>query len=329
MSNRKALSGVKITSETQGRVTAVFAKLNVKDHDGDVTVKGAFTDGEEVRISTFNHGSWKSGMDALPVGKGTIKVVGDEAILDAEFFLETAGGRDTFEVVKQMADLQEWSYGYDVLDADRGEFKGERVRFLKSLKVTEVSPVLLGAGIDTRTIDAKGKQLTTDISAALHRAGRERWGTSVGAWVDDFDLDEGYAVYAVWNEELGYTYRQIAFTRTTSGEVELAEEEVDVVRTSGYRPKSRDGLQFSDHAEAVLADLKALVERAAEVKAMRLAKGKGMGEQSLKLLTDLDATTDRLREVMASEPSDNDTKADLERELLRIETRRATERLEV
>lgn len=151
----KALSGLKITDAAEGKVSAVFATLNVKDSDGDVTLPGAFKS-EPVRISAYNHESWKG---ALPVGKGTIREDGDRAVFEGQFFLDTTSGRDTFEVVKQMGALQEWSYGYDVLDSEKGTKDGEDVQFLKSMKVHEVSPVLLGAGVDTHTIEAKGLKL--------------------------------------------------------------------------------------------------------------------------------------------------------------------------
>jgi hypothetical protein len=41
------------------------------------------------------------------------------------------------------------------VDVEYGTYRGQRVRFLKALDVTEISPVLRGAGIGTRTVDAK------------------------------------------------------------------------------------------------------------------------------------------------------------------------------
>jgi phage head maturation protease len=148
--NTKALRGVKATSE--GRVTAVFATLGVVDSDGDVTLPGAFENGAPVRISAYNHTSWAG---ALPVGKGTISERGNEAILDGQFFMDTQAGRETFTTVRQLGALGEWSYGYDILEAEPGTHDSQRVQFLKRLKVHEVSPVILGAGIDTRTVAAK------------------------------------------------------------------------------------------------------------------------------------------------------------------------------
>lgn len=148
---------LKVVDEAQGQVQAVFSTLNVVDHDGDVTLPGAFGN-QNVRISAYNHTSWAG---ALPVGKGTISEVGDEAILNGQFFMNIPAARDTFLTVKALDDpAMEWSYGYDVLERSQGKWpqddaNGEDVQFLKKLKVFEVSPVLLGAGIDTRTLAAK------------------------------------------------------------------------------------------------------------------------------------------------------------------------------
>ena len=135
----------------EGEFTAVFATLGVKDLDGDVTIPGAFQEGQEVRIARWGH-NWGD----LPVGKGTIHADEKEAWVEGQFFMDTQGGQEHYKTVKALGDLQEWSYGFDILEDEPGEVNGEPVRFLKSLDVFEVSPVLLGAGIDTRTEAIKG-----------------------------------------------------------------------------------------------------------------------------------------------------------------------------
>jgi hypothetical protein len=163
----KTFTRVEIKDEDKGEVTAVFATLGVIDSDGDVTVKGAFDNGAKVRISAYGHSSWNG---TLPVGKGSIREVGDEAILDGRFFLDTPAGADTFKVVKELgADgLQEWSYGYDPVEYSFGEFEEQQVRFLNKLKVHEVSPVLLGAGIGTRLLTAKsGMKFGEHVEAVM------------------------------------------------------------------------------------------------------------------------------------------------------------------
>lgn len=162
----KALGRVEIKDAAKGTVKAVFSTFDVVDHDDDVTAPGAIEDGAPVRISAYGHASWGG---ALPVGKGVVRIEGSEAILEGQFFLDTTHGRDTFETVKQLSEdgLQEWSYGFDVLDAEPIERDGKRVRLLKRLKVHEVSPVLLGAGIATRTLAVKGQAPGRTPAASL------------------------------------------------------------------------------------------------------------------------------------------------------------------
>ena len=144
-----------------GAFVATFATLDVIDKDGEVTVKGAFQDGQEVRISAWGH-NW----GALPVGKGTIHANDTKAWVEGQFFLDTSHGQDTYKTVKSLGTLQEWSYGFSVTEEAMGEFEGQKVRFLKGLDVFEVSPVLLGAGINTGTDAIKEAKVGARNAAA-------------------------------------------------------------------------------------------------------------------------------------------------------------------
>ncbi len=214
--NHKSSIRAQVKDADLGQVQVVFATLDVVDADGDVTRPGAFTDGQQVRISAYGHASWGG---ALPVGKGVIHEVDGEAVMDGQFFMDTVAGRDHFLVVKGLGELQEWSYGFDVTKAGYGQHDGRDVRFLEGLTTHEVSPVLLGAGVGTRTIGAKG----------AHR--------------------------------------------------------------------------FTDEARLVLVQLDALAGRAADVMAMRRSKGKELGEEAAELLAQVKKSSDRLAEVLATEPT--------------------------
>lgn len=148
---QKTLSDVVIKSADQGLVEAIFSTFNVKDKDGEVTLPGAIADGTPVVISAYGHSSHG---EKLPVGKGVIKTTDTHAILKGQFFLSTTAGRETFEVVKELGPLQEWSYSLQNVKSHFGEFEGEQVSFLESISVKEVSPVLIGAGI-TQTLAVK------------------------------------------------------------------------------------------------------------------------------------------------------------------------------
>lgn len=153
--------GVEVKDAEKGTISCVFATLGVMDSDRDVTLPGAFAEGEQVAISAYGHKVWDG---APPVGRGTIHEVGDEAIFRGKFFMDMASGRETFLAVKGMGDIQCWSYGFTVEESEYGEFQGRDVKFLKKLRVFEVSPVLRGAGVGTRTTDAK-----TDAAARIAR----------------------------------------------------------------------------------------------------------------------------------------------------------------
>jgi hypothetical protein len=38
--------------------------------------------------------------------------------------MNTPAGRDTFQVIKEMGELQEWSYGFDIIESDTGDRDG-------------------------------------------------------------------------------------------------------------------------------------------------------------------------------------------------------------
>jgi hypothetical protein len=165
---KSAITGAK-TEGDEGSVVALFAKLNVEDHDGDVTLPGAFETGKRVLISQYNHSSWMNGGSGLPVGTGHIEEKGDEAIFTGKFNLNMQAGRETYEAVKMAGANQEWSYGFRPVDVSPGVHDGKQVQLLKKLDVFEVSPVIRGAGIETRTVDIKSasKLSPTDHLVAL------------------------------------------------------------------------------------------------------------------------------------------------------------------
>lgn len=162
MTQTKSFTNVEVKSASKGTVSAVFSTFNVIDHDGDVTLPSAITNGAAVVISAYGHGSHQG---ALPVGKGLIRTTSTEAILEGQFFLQTSAGRETFEVVKELGELAEWSYSLHDVVAKTGEWGGRVAQILHSIRVKEVSPVLIGAGISTRTLAAKS---ATSTPADVH-----------------------------------------------------------------------------------------------------------------------------------------------------------------
>lgn len=142
-----------------GHFIATFSTFSVIDKDGDVTLPGSFDDGAETRVSAFGH-SW----DRLPIGKGTIHQDDSHAWLDGQLFLDTQEGLDTYKAIKNLGGLTEFSYGFDINDQSFGEFEGQQVRFLRSMVVHEVSPVMVGAGVNTVLNEIKSA--SGDLTAA-------------------------------------------------------------------------------------------------------------------------------------------------------------------
>lgn len=145
---------VQVKDATTGEVEAVFATLGVKDHDGDIILPGAIKDGTTVAISAFGHSVWKGN---APAGVGTIHEEDGELILKGRYFLDTDHGRNDFHTVKGLAEAGkgEWSFGLLNIEATKGTHNGVSGNLIKSVDVPEVSPVFIGAGINTRTLVAK------------------------------------------------------------------------------------------------------------------------------------------------------------------------------
>jgi hypothetical protein len=152
----------------EGTFEAVFATMNVVDKDGDVTLNGAFGE-QRVKISQYNHGSWSGGVNALPVGVGKIFERGNDAVVQGKFNLDLEAGKETYKALKFIAEnghTQEWSYALPFIDFEYKTMEdGRRVRVLKKITVPEVSPVLMGAGNDTRLLSIKGKKADGEETA--------------------------------------------------------------------------------------------------------------------------------------------------------------------
>lgn len=247
-----APSRVQVKNADLGEVEAVFATLKTIDADGDVILPGAIADGTQVVISAFMHESWKG---KLPVGRGTIHEDGDELVVKARFFMDTTHGADTFATVKGLAgtdsgddNLGEWSFSLQDVVSTKSKWDGKTANVISQIgRVKEVSPVLEGAGVNTRTLIAKSLDDATQ------------------------DLDDEITATNValnqWSPSYGNT-----ITITASGTA---------------APDQKSGRTFSEHLESVLADVKALTTRAEEVMALRAAKGKSLGDDARRLLSDL------------------------------------------
>jgi HK97 family phage prohead protease len=147
----KHAATVDLKADEQGHIEAVFSTFGVVDSDGDILVREAFTDGQAVPL-VWSH-DW-----SMPIGKGTIRTDEKRAIFDGQFFTDTSAGLDAYRTVKAMGELQEFSWGFRILDAEPGQKDGQPIRTITKAEVFEVSPVLVGANRETYTLALKGRR---------------------------------------------------------------------------------------------------------------------------------------------------------------------------
>jgi len=197
---RKRFKAVDTSIDDAGHVKFRFAQLNVLDHGNDIISPGAFEQGKQVAMSAWNHSSWGN---VPAVGKGKISSDDQWAQFEGDFFTGTATGKENYATVKAMGDLQEYSFGFDVVqqksitactkcmkmigdEADVGKAcpqcgtKGTPARALLKLNTFEASPVLMGQGIGTGTDSIKSgePEIETKGVIAYHDYGNADAGTA-------------------------------------------------------------------------------------------------------------------------------------------------------
>lgn len=145
---KMAPSSFELKDDAQGKIEAVFSTFGVVDSDGDVLTREAFTDGQRVPL-VWAH-DW-----SRPIGKGVVKTDPKRAIFSGQFFMDTTDGKNAYQTVKAMSDLQEFSWGFRILDAEQETRDGMPVRVITKAEVFEVSPVLVGANRETYTLALK------------------------------------------------------------------------------------------------------------------------------------------------------------------------------
>ena|SRR5688572_17307357 len=172
----KAIGSLTVKDEAKGEVEAVIATLNTVDREGDVITLDAIKSGSRVILSSYGHntvGSLFGDGGQMPAGKGKIIIDENKAVFRGHTFMDMQIGRDTLSMLKHMGDDQEWSFGFRIIGAevpDEDWQKRGAERILTKLDCFEVSPVLIGAGVGTRTVSAKQADDEAQRKAAEEQA---------------------------------------------------------------------------------------------------------------------------------------------------------------
>lgn len=156
--------------ENSGYVKAVIATLKVIDRQGDRIMPGAIGE-QKVTLSAYGHSTIREGR--LPIGRGKVYEEGDKVYFEGNFFMGEPPAAATYRVIKKLSDLQEWSFSLHDIDY---VIKREDRRYifeLTKITVKETSPVLRGAGINTRTVEMKDDD-SPDVEKEVDALTKER-----------------------------------------------------------------------------------------------------------------------------------------------------------
>lgn len=157
---------LKAAGDGEGAIEAIISTFGVVDHGGDIVEASAFADGQACMMV------WSHDWDR-PIGKGTIRVEPERALFAGGLWLDTDDGLQAFRKIKNAGDLQEYSWGFRVLDATFEQRDGEMVRIITRAELFEASPVLKGEGLNTRTVSLKSGLSFPDQSDAALAAVRD------------------------------------------------------------------------------------------------------------------------------------------------------------
>lgn len=236
-------------------IEAVFSLFDTIDSDNDVTkansLRSGYT-GNKVPL-VWNH-DWSK-----VIGRGIIETDNQKAVFKG-YFLNTEAGKEAYETVKAMQDMQQFSYGFQVLKSSKGthiDSKGEEVpvRMLEDVKVWEVSPVLVGAQQNSFVQALKsGLQTYDDVDTEFEEVKEE-------------ESKYGKCTY----EKDGKCAKE--------KDLKISSE----TAASGSK-SSQQGMRLGEHAVASLEELKAFTERIEDLALLRNSEKKTLSSKSTELI---------------------------------------------
>jgi len=237
-------------------IEAVFSLFDTIDSDNDVTKANALRSGytgNKVPL-VWNH-DWSK-----VIGRGIIETDNQKAVFKG-YFLNTEAGKEAYETVKAMQDMQQFSYGFQVMKSTKGthiDSKGEEVpvRVLEDVKVWEVSPVLVGAQQNSFVQALKsGLQTFDDVDTEFEEVKQ-----------DDEESKYGKCTY----EKDGKCAKE--------KDLKISSE------TDASVSSSQQGMRLGEHAVTSLEELKAFTERIEDLASLRNSEKKTLSSKSTELV---------------------------------------------
>ena len=268
---------LEIKNDEKGEVAAVFSVFDKIDSDGDIvkagSIKSGFKSGDVPMV-------WAHKWD-MPIGKGQITSDDDKATFKGQFFMDTESGKEAYNLVKAMGDLQQWSFGFKVDDSEYGKLKkdGEEeqdVRYLKGLTVYEVSPVLVGANQETYTMAIKSNtELLEDIADAK--------AVMTTGSMNEADPEEEAEEAPAEEEAIDEVDTEFEEVAEDSEAEEIAEETAEEEEKE-LKVSEEVNKTFSEEVKDVLAALDDLITRAKAISSLREKDGRKLGAKATEAL---------------------------------------------
>ena len=278
---------LEIKNDEKGEVAAVFSVFDKIDSDGDIvkagSIKSGFKSGDVPMV-------WAHKWD-MPIGKGQIEQDDNKATFKGQFFMDTESGREAYNLVKAMGELQQWSFGFKVDDSEYGKFKKdgseeeEDVRFLKGLTVYEVSPVLVGANQETYTMAIKSNtELLEELSGekAVMTTESMNQPDPEEEPVEEVSEEEVAPAEEEAVDEVDTEFEEVSEDQDAEAEAiseETVEEEEKELKVSEKVNKT-----FSEEVKDVLAALENLITRAKAISSLREKDGRKLGVKATEAL---------------------------------------------
>ncbi len=269
-------------------IEAVFSLFDTIDSDNDVTKANALRSGytgNKVPL-VWNH-DWSK-----VIGRGIIETDNQKAVFKG-YFLPTEAGKEAYETVKAMQDMQQFSYGFQVMKSEKGKHidsKGEEVpvRVLQDVKVWEVSPVLVGAQQNSFVQALKsGLEPYDDPEEKI-----DEIDTEFEEVKDDECIDEKYGKKKCTYGKDGKCAKEMRKDLEISSETD-----------TGISNSSQQGMRLGEHAVASLEELKAFTERIEDLASLRNSEKKTLSQKSTEMvatyIAGLNAIYSKLDDVLA------------------------------
>ena len=304
---------------------AVFSLFDTIDSDQDVTKQGALRsgyNGNKVPL-VWNH-DWSK-----VIGRGIIETDNQKAVFKG-YFLDTEAGKEAYNTVKAMSDMQQFSYGFQVMKSSKGthiDSKGEEVpvRVLEDVKVWEVSPVLVGAQQNSFVQALKSGLINEDpeeediddvdqeFEEVKEMVGQDEYTTQQEAaerakeigceGTHTHEKEDGTMIYmpcATHNEyvnnEKVKAYGKEKCTYDKDGNC-LKDKKVS-------SDNSQQGKRLGEHAVSSLEEIKAFTERIEDLALLRNSEKKTLSSKSTELISKylegLNSTFNRLDDLLNS-----------------------------